>query len=90
MNLGLVGFFIVVSQMTMVFRGVIKSEDKEKSFFFWCMFLPLFINSLTEFGIWGETNYGILFYQLLFLWFVVEVEKVQIEKKVPEFDSGTK
>jgi len=75
MNLGLVGLFIVISQMSMVFRGVIKSIDKEKSFLFWCMFIPLLINSLTEFGIWGETNYGILFYQLLFLWFVVGVKQ---------------
>ena len=72
MNLGLVGAFIVIMQMTMTFRSVIRDDDTQKGFFFWCMFLPLLINSLTEFGIWGETNYGILFYQLFFLWFVVE------------------
>ena len=76
MNLGLVGLFIVISQMTMVFRGVISCLDKEKAFLFWCMFIPLLINSLTEFGIWGETNYGILFYQFLFLWFVVGVKSI--------------
>jgi O-antigen ligase len=74
MNLGLVGFFLVMMQMTLVFRNVIKEKNKEKAFAFWCMFTPPFINSLTEFGIWGETNYGILFYQLLFLWFIVEVK----------------
>lgn len=72
MNLGLVGAFIVLMQMVMTVRAVIKEFDREKSFFFLCMFIPPFINSLTEFGIWGETNYGILFYQLLFLWFVVD------------------
>lgn len=76
MNLGLIGFSIVMAQMAVVIRGVLRSFDKEKSFFFWCMFIPMFINSLTEFGIWGETNYGILFYQLLFLWFVVEIKPV--------------
>jgi hypothetical protein len=74
MNLGLVGFTIVIAQMAMVIRGVRRDYNKEKSFYFWCMFMPMFINSLTEFGIWGETNYGILFYQLLFLWFVVKVK----------------
>lgn len=27
--------------------------------------IPIVINSFTEFGIFGESNYGILFYQLL-------------------------
>jgi exopolysaccharide production protein ExoQ len=27
--------------------------------------IPILINSFTEFGIFGETNYGILFYQLI-------------------------
>lgn len=80
MNLGLVGFFIVISQMTLTFRSVLVDKDNQKKFFFWCIFTPLFINSLTEFGIWGETNYGILFYQMLFLWFVVEAKPV---KKTP-------
>ncbi len=74
MNLGLVGFFIVIFQMVLTFRSVIIDKNGQKKFFFWCMFTPLFINSLTEFGIWGETNYGILFYQMLFLWFVVEAK----------------
>ena len=79
MSLGLVGAFIVIMQMTMTFRSVLMSKDKEKSFFFWCMFIPPFINSLTEFGIWGETNYGILFYQMMFLWFVIEMNPYKIE-----------
>ena len=77
MNLGLVGAFVVIMQMTTTIRSVIRSKDGQKSFFFWCMFMPPFINSLTEFGIWGETNYGILFYQLMFLWFVVESDEVK-------------
>ena len=77
MNLGLVGAFVVIIQMTMTFRSVLRDLDKQKVFFFWCMFIPPFINSLTEFGIWGETNYGILFYQLLFLWFVVEAKPIK-------------
>jgi hypothetical protein len=29
------------------------------------LMIPILINSFTEFGIFGETNYGILFYQLI-------------------------
>jgi exopolysaccharide production protein ExoQ len=39
--------------------------------FFVALFIPIFINSITEFGIFGETNYGILFYQFLILLFCI-------------------
>lgn len=81
MNLGLVGAFIVVMQMTLTIRAVLFDKDDKKQFFFWSMFFPPFINSITEFGIWGETNYGILFYQMLFLWFVVDVHPVTKPKE---------
>ena len=35
------------------------------------MLIPLIINSITEFGIFGEANYGILFYQLVIVFFVI-------------------
>lgn len=72
MNLGLVGFFIVLFQMILTFRAVLREKNFEKQFQFYTLFIPIFINSLTEFGIWGETNYGIIFYHLLFLLFVIE------------------
>ena len=31
------------------------------------MFVPVIINSFTEFGIFGETNYGIMFYLFIVL-----------------------
>lgn len=71
MNLGLVGALIVLFQMIFTFRAVIRTEDKEARNVFLLIFVPILINSLTEFGIWGETNYGVLFYQLLFIGFVV-------------------
>jgi hypothetical protein len=35
--------------------------------------IPVLINSFTEFGIFGETNYGILFYQLLVLYISISI-----------------
>ncbi|MEL6257102.1 MAG: O-antigen ligase family protein, partial [Bacteroidota bacterium] len=72
LNLGYAGAFIVLVQMAVSIRAVIRERNDFKRLEFWLLFIPIFINSLTEFGIWGETNYGILFYQLLFLSFVVQ------------------
>jgi len=64
MNLGFVGLTLVIFQMIFTFRGIAR-EDTEKRFMLFSMLIPLIINSLTEFGIFGESNYGILFYQLI-------------------------
>ncbi|MFT5750262.1 MAG: exopolysaccharide production protein ExoQ [Ancylomarina sp.] len=69
LNLGFIGFLLIVLQMTFLFRGNIQSKNKDQKAFFLAMIIPLFINSVTEFGIFGQTNYAIFFYQ--FLIFVV-------------------
>ena len=65
MNLGFIGFLLIILQMTLLFRGIIQSKNKDQKAFFLAMIVPLFINSVTEFGIFGQTNYAIFFYQLL-------------------------
>lgn len=67
MNLGFIGITIIVFQMIFTFKGIAK-ENNEKKLMLLCMLIPLIINSLTEFGIFGESNYGILFYQLIILY----------------------
>jgi O-antigen ligase len=74
MNLGFVGFFVVLLQMTVTFRAYFKSVDKESKAIFIGILIPIMINSLTEFGIFGEANFGILFYQLLIWLFVVKYD----------------
>jgi len=34
--------------------------------------IPVMINSFTEFGIFGESNFGILFYQLVLMYILFE------------------
>ncbi|MDW3646315.1 MAG: O-antigen ligase family protein [Bacteroidia bacterium] len=80
LNLGFLGASIVLIQMGTSIRAVIRESLSRKRREFWILFIPLFINSLTEFGIWGETNYGILFYQLLFLSFVLHAKPSKQEQ----------
>jgi len=67
MNLGLVGITIVLFQMIFTTRGIMR-ENAEKKLMLLCLLIPLIINSFTEFGIFGESNYGILFYQLVIMY----------------------
>lgn len=67
MNLGLVGIVVVLFQMIFTARGILRENAAKKGMLF-CLLIPLLINSFTEFGIFGESNYGILFYQLVILY----------------------
>lgn len=67
MNLGLVGMTLVLFQMVFTARGILR-EDAEKKLMLFCLLIPIIINSFTEFGVFGESNYGILFYQLIILY----------------------
>ena len=64
MNLGFIGLMIALTQLYFTVKGFLR-EEKEKKLMLIGILIPVIINSFTEFGIFGETNYGILFYQLL-------------------------
>lgn len=64
MNLGFVGLLLVLVQLSFTIRGFLKENEQSKLVLLGIL-IPVIINSFTEFGIFGETNYGILFYQLL-------------------------
>ena len=70
-NLGLVGAFIVIIQMFLTFRAVVVSHNSKLKITAFAMLIPILINSFTEFGIFGEANYGIYFYHLIILMFIV-------------------
>ncbi len=91
MNLGIIGFTIVLFQMTFTIRGFARTEDKEKKLMLMGILIPVMINSFTEFGIFGETNYGILFYQLLIFSismrradFITRVERLNLVRRRPD------
>lgn len=67
MNLGLVGIALALFQMIFTARGILR-ENAEKKRMLFCLLIPMLINSFTEFGIFGESNYSILFYQLVILY----------------------
>ena len=90
MNLGFIGLTIVAFQMLATFRAIAK-EPKEKKLMLYCLMIPLMINSFTEFGIFGESNFGILFYQLIIIYIAFEQkphltrrEKVYLNNKRPD------
>ncbi len=67
MNLGFIGFTITLFQMLFTYKGIMR-ENSEKKLMLFSLLIPVIINSFTEFGIFGESNYGILFYQLVILY----------------------
>ncbi|MBK8885827.1 MAG: O-antigen ligase family protein [Saprospiraceae bacterium] len=74
MNLGFVGLTLVIFQMIFTLRGIFR-ENKEIKLMLLGMLIPVIINSFTEFGIFGESNYGILFYQLVIFMIAFENRK---------------
>jgi exopolysaccharide production protein ExoQ len=64
MNLGFVGLCIALLQMFFTFRAF-TTENKETRLMLIGILIPIIINSFTEFGIFGESNYGIMFYQMI-------------------------
>ncbi len=89
-NLGFVGLTIVIFQLAFTLKGIAK-EDKNTKMMLYSCFIPLVINSFTEFGIFGESNYGILFYQLIIFYIVFEKntrltrqQKILLQKRRPD------
>lgn len=64
MNLGFIGFTIVLFQLFFTFRAFTFENNETKLMLIGIM-IPVIINSFTEFGIFGDSNYGILFYQMV-------------------------
>lgn len=91
MNLGFIGLTIVIFQVIFTLRGFI-TETREKKLILFGIFIPIIINSFTEFGIFGESNYGILFYQMLIFYISFREgthldvkQKIHLKKTRPDF-----
>lgn len=73
MNLGLIGFAIVLLQLFFTIRAFILTKDRKLKLMSGSILIPVIINSFTEFGIFGETNYGMLLYQILILYLSLRI-----------------
>ena len=90
MNLGFIGLTIALFQLTFTLRAFFK-ENKETKLMLIGIMIPVLINSFTEFGIFGDSNYGILFYQMIIFSVAFttnpnlsKIQKIQLNKKRPE------
>jgi len=78
MNLGLAGLLIVVLQMACTLHPMITVKDADRKLLAAGIFIPVIINSFTEFGIFGETNYGIMLYLFIVFMYGMKVNKAQV------------
>lgn len=92
MNLGFIGFTIILFQVFFTLKSIL-SEQKEIKLMLIGILIPIIINSFTEFGIFGESNYGIMFYQIIIFSIafrnnnhLTRMQKIILTKKRPDLD----
>lgn len=72
MNLGFIGLFIAFWNVVTTVRNFWKERNSTYGPFFIALFIPVITNSFTEFGIFGDANFGILFWQFLTTLFILD------------------
>jgi O-antigen ligase len=83
MNLGFVGLFIGLWNVILTVRNFLVHKKHAYAHFFMVVFIPVLVNSFTEFGIFGDANYGILFWQFLTLLFIMKpADKLRIDERL--------
>jgi hypothetical protein len=92
LGLGLTGLFLVLIQLGLFAQASLQNRNIQVRRYIMLSFIPLFINSLTEFGIFGETNYGILFYLMLNFYAIQEprFESLRIKRHVETTARGSR
>lgn len=90
MNLGFIGLTVVLFQVFFTLRAFF-TENKETKLMLIGILIPIVINSFTEFGIFGESNYGIMFYQLIIFsvsfknrTHLTPIQRLHLKKRRPE------
>ena len=81
LGLGFIGFSIGLLLTLSVFLKIKVIQNKGKRYALLSIFMPIIINSLTEFGIFGFYNFGVLFFQLLLIYISMKVEGGPIASK---------
>lgn len=85
-GLGLVGLFIVLGQLAATIYAIVSNVDSNKRRLCIALFIPVLINSFTEFGIFGETNYGIMMY--LFIVFTMSLKPAGQHLRIKQADAN--
>ena len=81
-GLGLVGLTIVLAQLSVTVYTIFKTTHSYKRRLAIAILIPLLINSFTEFGIFGETNYGILFYLMIVFMLCLEPSEEKLRTRI--------
>lgn len=85
MNLGFVGLFVALTNFILTIKNYIRNRKNYYGDFFIALIIPVVINSFTEFGIFGDANYGILFWHfLIFLFLFKEKEFLTTREKIKQ------
>ncbi len=84
MGLGLVGLTMVLAQLALTVYTIFKTTHSCKRRLSIAILIPLLINSFTEFGIFGETNYGIIFYLMIVFMLCMEPSEEKLRTRVSE------
>ncbi len=92
MGLGLIGLTVVLAQFAVTIFTIFKTTDLYKRRLAIGILIPLLVNSFTEFGIFGETNYGIIFYLMIVFMVSMEPsdEKLRINSKANSNERNTR
>jgi exopolysaccharide production protein ExoQ len=70
LGLGLVGLLVAAAQVISTVRTVYRIRNRQARFFMLGILIPLLINSITEFGIFGLANHAVALYQLVVMMLV--------------------
>lgn len=85
LNLGIMGALTVFFQMIFTFRAFFRQTDKIMRFTGVGIFIAIFVNSMTEFGIFGDANYGIMWWLFIIHMYVIEINPKPIIKHEPVY-----
>ena len=72
LNLGILGAITCGMQVMLTFRGFARERNREKFHLGIGILIGVLINSFTEFGIFGDANYGIMYWLFLVMLFMLD------------------
>lgn len=75
LGLGTIGLILVLIQFLLTLRNAY--IHLRSQIFIISIIIPVVVNSMTEFGIYGMSNYGVLFWQILVIYLVIDWPQIK-------------